>query len=356
MAGNVFLRIIPRQVKMVEAASRGEAVNQEWAKNAKSRSTHNTYFTLPVIFLMLSNHFSSTYGNQHSFLILLLICAAGAAIREYFIVRLKNPKRAIKFAAIGVALILAVIFSTRENIGSSATTTTETPAAASAEPVTPPVVLVKNASGNFNLKGVIKFEGVVPQGEVLNLPFGCAKQHKGEPRSDEVIVNNGRLKNALIRIIKGHESLKVPPPPKEPVVIDQIGCLYSPRVVGARVGQKVNFLNSDELFHNVRTVTHHNENFNESMPNKNDKFTKVFTKPEIFLQTKCSVHPWMNAYIAVVEHPYFSVSSESGEYTIDDLPTGTYTLEVWHEVFGTQTRELTVSDSASLDLSFTFKK
>jgi len=109
MTANVFLRIIPRQVKMVEAAERGEPVNQDWGKNAKNRSTHNTYFTLPVIFIMLSNHFSSTYGNKWNWTILLVISAAGAAIREYFVVRLKNPKRALSFAAVGVFLILSVI-------------------------------------------------------------------------------------------------------------------------------------------------------------------------------------------------------------------------------------------------------
>ncbi|MCR9205940.1 MAG: urate hydroxylase PuuD, partial [Halobacteriovoraceae bacterium] len=64
MTANVFMRIIPRQVKMVEASRKGEEVNQDWGKNAKNRSTHNTYFTLPVIFIMLSNHFPATYGHE----------------------------------------------------------------------------------------------------------------------------------------------------------------------------------------------------------------------------------------------------------------------------------------------------
>src|SRR5262249_29874732 len=64
MTCNVLMRIIPRQRKMVEASKKGEPVNQDWAKNAKARSTHNTYFTLPVIFIMLSNHFPMTYGHK----------------------------------------------------------------------------------------------------------------------------------------------------------------------------------------------------------------------------------------------------------------------------------------------------
>jgi uncharacterized membrane protein len=114
MTANVFMRIIPRQIKMVEASRAGQPVNQEWGKNAKNRSTHNTYLTLPVIFIMLSNHFPQTYGHELNWLILLLISAAGASIREYFVVRLSNPKRSYKFAAMGVAILIFVMTYFRE--------------------------------------------------------------------------------------------------------------------------------------------------------------------------------------------------------------------------------------------------
>jgi uncharacterized membrane protein/plastocyanin len=349
MTANVFLRIIPRQVKMVEASKKGEPVNQEWAKNAKNRSTHNTYFTLPVIFIMLSNHFSSTYGNQLNWVILLLMCAAGAAIREYFVVRVRKPKRAFSFAGIGIALILGVIAFTGES--------SSTPAQASQELTPAPTQAAAPIAANGSeIKGVIKFDGPVPKGEKLLLPVACAKQFQGDVYSNEVIVQNGKLKNAVIRIVKGLEGKTFNDVPAEAIVLDQKGCLYEPRVAVARVGQKVEFLNSDELFHNVRSISHNNENFNDAMPNKNDRITKIFTKPEIFLQTKCSVHPWMGAYIAVVDNPFVSVSNDAGEFVIRNLPAGHYTLEVWHEVFGTQTKEIDIADNSKLDLEFTFKK
>lgn len=116
MTANVFMRIIPRQVKMVEASRRGEAVNPEWGKNAKNRSTHNTYFTLPVIFIMMSNHFPNTFDHAWKWQVLLALSAAGAAIREYFVVRLSQPTRAKLFAVMGVALIIAVMIGTREGV------------------------------------------------------------------------------------------------------------------------------------------------------------------------------------------------------------------------------------------------
>ncbi|WP_413287730.1 urate hydroxylase PuuD [Bdellovibrio sp. HCB337] len=350
MTANVFLRIIPRQVKMVEAAKKGEPVNQDWGKNAKNRSTHNTYFTLPVIFLMLSNHFSQTYGNKWNWVILLVISAAGAAIREYFVVRLKNPTRAKSFAGIGIALIAGVMFFSRENTASSNQDSAHSDVPVVSGPATPGTL------GDSEVKGVVKFEGTAPQGEKLNLPFACASHFKGDAYSNEVEIKDGKLKNVLVRVTKGLEGKVYSDVPSEPVLLDQIGCLYEPRVIATRVGQKVEFINSDALFHNVRSLTQLNETFNVSMPNKNDRFTKVFEKPEIFVQTKCSVHPWMSAYIAVVDHPFFSVTNSSGEFTIKNLPPGNYTLELWHETLGTQTKEITVADHGKLDLEITFSK
>ena len=356
MTANVFLRIIPRQVKMVEAAERGEPVNQDWGKNAKNRSTHNTYFTLPVIFIMLSNHFSSTYGNKWNWIILLVISAAGAAIREYFVVRLKNPKRALSFAAVGVFLILSVITFTRENTGSDNAVAQEAASATKPAAATDSNQGTTNTPATSEVRGVVKFEGPVPQGEKLLLPVACANQFKGDVYSNEIIVNNGKLKNVLVHVSKGLEGKNFNDVPAESVVMDQRGCLYEPRVAAARVGQKVEFVNSDTIFHNVRSITNNNETFNVAMPNKNDRITKIFEKPEIFVQTKCSVHPWMGAYIAVMDNPFFSITNENGQFSIRNLPPGHYTLELWHEVFGTQEKEIDIVDNGKVDLDFTFSK
>lgn len=356
MTANVFMRIIPRQIKMVEASKRGEPVNQDWGKNAKNRSTHNTYFTLPVIFIMLSNHFPQTYGHEYNWLILLLISAGGAAIREYFVSRVAKPHRAMPFAALGIALIAAVIVFSQE----PKETTIEAPISAVHEHTTQaqsaPVATTSPSSGSLNVSGVVEFEGTVPAGKKLNLPAACAKQFKGEPMSNEIIVNDGKLQNVVVQIIAGHENLDKGSVPAEEVIMDQRGCIYQPRVAVARVGQKVTFVNSDPLFHNVRSVTQVNQKFNMAMPNKDQRETKIFTRQEMFLQTKCSVHPWMNAYVAVVDHPFISITNEKGEFSIKNLPEGRYTLEAWHEVFGTQKQEVTVTAQGMSPVSFKFKK
>ncbi|MCM0606465.1 MAG: urate hydroxylase PuuD [Xanthomonadaceae bacterium] len=351
MTANVFLRIIPRQVLMVEASKRGEPVNQEWGKNAKNRSTHNTYFTLPVIFIMLSNHFPSTYGNKYNWIILLLMSAAGAAIREFFVTRIKNPPRSKVFGAIAVAIILFVIFFSRENTGSAKVATQNHH---ESEAITSPTATI---SGTGSIYGIVGFSGTIPQSEKLLLPLVCTPDKKADTYANKIIINkDGMIKNALVRIIDGLGKQVFTDIPSQPVVIDQKSCQYEPRVVGVRVEQKVEFLNSDDTFHNVRSLSKNNENFNEAMPAKNDRITKVFNKPEIFVQSKCSVHPWMSASIAVMDHPYFSVTNEAGFYEIKNIPPGNYMVEVWHEVFGTHKTRIGIKANQSDKIDFGFKR
>jgi uncharacterized membrane protein/plastocyanin len=362
MTANVFLRIIPRQIKMVEASIRGEPVNQEWAKNAKNRSTHNTYFTLPVIFIMLSNHFPSTYGHDYNWPILLVISAGGAAIREFFVTRIKSPKRSMTFGLIGIALLTGVIiFSNAKleptHVDEKVSAQTENKSLPTQEVQSTSAQTVKTSApktGNLSIVGEVTFKGEPPIGKKLNLPSACAKQFKGDVYSNEVIVTNGKLKNVLLRLTKGQEDLERGEVPSTEVILDQKGCIYNPRVVGARVGQKVTFINSDPIFHNVRSLTEKNEKFNFAMPHKDQRQTKIFDKPEIFLQAKCSVHPWMGAYVAIMDHQYFDVSDDNGSFSIDHLPPGEYEVEAWHEKFGSQKKLIKVEAGKVNQLTFEF--
>ena len=82
--------------------------------------------------------------------------------------------------------------------------------------------------------------------------------------------------------------------------------------------------------------------------------TTTFPKPEAIFQIKCDVHPWMSAYIGVFTHPFFSVTSTDGKFTISGLDPGTYEITAWHERLGTQTASVTVgaSDTKTQDFKF----
>jgi uncharacterized membrane protein len=107
MVANVFFIIIPGQKLMVAAAERGEAPDPIHGQRGKQRSVHNTYFTLPVLFVMTSNHFAMAYGHEYNWLILIGISLAGALIRIYFVARHKGKASALP-AILAVVLLAAI--------------------------------------------------------------------------------------------------------------------------------------------------------------------------------------------------------------------------------------------------------
>jgi uncharacterized membrane protein len=107
MVGNVLMQIIPGQHKLVDAMKAGKSPDPIYGKRAKQRSVHNNYFTLPVLFIMISNHYAMTYNHAYNWLVLAVIMAAGVLIRHFF--NLKHKGRiVIGYPAAGVALLLAV--------------------------------------------------------------------------------------------------------------------------------------------------------------------------------------------------------------------------------------------------------
>jgi uncharacterized membrane protein len=113
MSANVFFWIIPGQRTVVQSIREGQPVDPIHGQRGKQRSVHNTYFTLPVLFAMLSTHYSFTYSHPHNWLVLLGMMAAGAAIRQFFVLRhgykLGRNAHPWPYVAAGVALIAALI-------------------------------------------------------------------------------------------------------------------------------------------------------------------------------------------------------------------------------------------------------
>ncbi|MCL7930760.1 urate hydroxylase PuuD [Halomonas llamarensis] len=105
MSANVFFWIIPGQRRMVKAMKAGETPNPLDGKRGKQRSVHNTYFTLPVVLLMISNHYSFAYSHEHAWVLMTLFIFAGALIRQYFVLMHQGKIRPA-YPVVGVALIL----------------------------------------------------------------------------------------------------------------------------------------------------------------------------------------------------------------------------------------------------------
>jgi len=192
-----------------------------------------------------------------------------------------------------------------------------------------------------SIKGAVLHAGPPPEKKTVTInidQYVCGKSRESE---DLVLGPNRGVRWAVV-------SLQTPPPgvrgeaPPGPVQVDQQQCVYVPRVVIVPVGGTVEFLNSDRLLHNLHSVSTENATFNRTQP-KGRTVPVAFKKPEI-VRIDCDLHTWMRAWVVVAEHPFFAVTGANGEFALDNVPPGKYTLKIWHETLGTVTRDVTVDD------------
>lgn len=212
-----------------------------------------------------------------------------------------------------------------------------------------------DASTAGSLAGRVTFQGRPPAPAVhrIDADPGCAKSGTTLPDESILVGPDGGLRNAFVYVKRGLEGYTFDAP-RAPVVLDQKGCRYEPRVVGARVGQPIEILNSDATYHNVHAMPAKNGEFNLGMPQQGMKITETFTAPEIGVPLKCDVHGWMAAFAGIVDHPYFAVTDASGRFALPNLPPGTYTLEVWHEKLGTRSAQVTIAPKQTSETAIAF--
>jgi plastocyanin len=207
------------------------------------------------------------------------------------------------------------------------------------------------------IRGHVKIMGDLPGNAVIRMGRDpkCNEMNRGKLVVQELVAasKDGSLGNVFVKL---EGDFPQTPVPATPVVLDQSGCIYRPRVIGARVGQTLEVRNSDNLMHNVHSITTKANAFNTSQPKAGMVFTYKLKGAEM-LHLMCDIHSWMTAYVGVVPHPYFAVTGADGSYEIRNVPAGMRTISFWHEVYGMQTRTVTVRAGAvaTVDFSYTGK-
>ncbi len=205
--------------------------------------------------------------------------------------------------------------------------------------------------------GTVTFDGKAPTLKPLAMDAdpACAKKHTTPVPGEAIVLGTGNtVGNIMVWVSKGLPAGKTWPATKTPAVLDQNGCQYKPHVMALMAGQPYKILNSDGIVHNVHALPKINTPFNKPMPATVKEATVTFPKPEANFPIKCDVHPWMNAFVGVFNHPFFSVTGADGKYTISGLDPGTYEITVWQERLGTQTASVTVGASDTKTQNFKF--
>jgi plastocyanin len=206
-----------------------------------------------------------------------------------------------------------------------------------------------------DLTGTVSFKGVAPTEKELTPikddPNCSALYPAALPTTHFYSVSaSGGLADVIVSIKNAPKAAAS----SKPAVLDQKGCVYVPSILAVQAGQKVIVKNSDPCVHNVHTVPKENDMKNlVQMPGGAD-LEFVFDKPEPFLKFQCDVHPWMFAWVSVVDTSYFAVSDKDGKFTIKNVPAGKYTVEFAHRKLGTKTVEIEVKDSGAAQ-DFTFE-
>ena len=204
------------------------------------------------------------------------------------------------------------------------------------------------------ISGMANFGGDAPAMTAIDMsaePDCEAGFGDGGPMSQNVLVSGGGLANVFVYLSEGVSGA---PAASGAVELDQENCRYTPHVLGVQSGQDIAISNSDNLLHNINATPTENRGFNISQPRAGITSTQRFAVAEVMVPIRCDVHGWMQAYIGVVDHPYFAVTGADGSYSIANVPAGDYTLTAWHEEYGTMTASVTVTAGETASSSFDY--
>ena len=191
---------------------------------------------------------------------------------------------------------------------------------------------------------------LVAKGQAQKDPTVCAVN--GNINSQELVIDPKTKGIANCVIYLSRKPTKIHPdlvkPDAKPVKFDNVDCVFEPHVLVVHKDQMVNAINSDACGHNVKTNMIRNKAENQLLgPNDKVGYNFKFRAAEFLpMKVECNIHPWMNAYWYVVDHPYAVVTDKEGNFEIKNLPAGRHSFKVWQEKAGYLERSLSITITA----------
>ncbi len=181
----------------------------------------------------------------------------------------------------------------------------------------------------------------------------CAKEHATPVTTETVVTGpNNALDNVVVYVSSGApDDGQVP---AQAVTFEQKGCQYLPHVLVMHTDQELKITNADQTSHNIHPLPKVNREWNKSQPPGSPPISEKYPREE-FISVKCNVHPWMHGWFAVLKTNHYDVSKGGGDFKLPNLPPGKYTITAWHEDYGTQTADVTITGNETKDVNFTFK-
>jgi hypothetical protein len=197
-----------------------------------------------------------------------------------------------------------------------------------------------NAVGG--VKGRVIFEGEAPRRLKLLLVKDTDVCGRVDQYDERLIVNNNNkgIQNAVVYLagVPGGKPLSSL---GNEFVMDQRGCRYQPHILLVPVNSPLEILNDDGITHNFHTFCKKNRPCNLSQPDFYKKMEITFKYPE-FIHVRCDIHGWMSGWIVVVNQPYYTITDADGNFSLSDVPPGTYTLNCWQEKLGEKTEQVII--------------
>jgi plastocyanin len=204
------------------------------------------------------------------------------------------------------------------------------------------------------ITGKVTYQGTPAKMKPIDMSHepSCAKMYSTSPPAETVITGAGNtLENVLFYISAGAPD---DPAPSTAAIFTQKGCRYIPHIIAFHVNQEIKIQNEDQTVHNVHPQPKINREWNKSQPPGAPPITESYEKPEIF-PVKCNVHPWMHGIFAALNTSHYAVTAAGGTFSLPNLPPGKYTITAYHEAYGEQSQQVTISGNETKTIDFSFK-